>query len=59
MDKNPKNRRILGRLVLWENQSANPRAPLLKGVLSTNYGKSGVALWVFVPRIKKEAGIDG
>lgn len=54
-----KTRKVLGRLVLWENHSANPRAPILRGVLSTNNGKSEVVLWPFVPRPKKEPCLDG
>lgn len=54
-----KSRRILGRLVLWENHSANPRAPILRGTLSTNYGRSEVVLWPFAPKPKKESDMDG
>jgi hypothetical protein len=47
---NPKMRKRLGRITFWENASDNPRAPVLYGQIATNYGKSVVALWRFVPK---------
>ncbi len=48
--KNPKFRKKLGTITLWENKSENPRAPAYVGEVSTNYGKSQVALWKFTPK---------
>jgi hypothetical protein len=54
--KNPKMRKKIGSIVLWQNQSSNPKAPVLCGRIQTNYGSSLVALWKFVPRQKEQAG---
>lgn len=53
--RDPKTRRTLGRILLWESRSTNPKAPVLYGRLQTKYGISSVALWQFVQRQKKQA----
>lgn len=55
-NKNPKYRKKIGTITLWENKSENPRAPTFVGQINTNYGKSQVALWKFAPRKKPDSG---
>jgi hypothetical protein len=47
--RNPKFRKKIGRITLWDSQSASPRAPVLYGLISTSYGISLVSLWRFEP----------
>jgi len=49
-------RKKLGRILLWENDSANPKAPKFFGTIHTSYGKALVSLWEFAPgrRNRKE-----
>lgn len=49
-----KERKKIGRMLLWESKSTNPKAPVLYGRLQTNYGTSLIALWKFSPRKKTE-----
>lgn len=53
-NSNPRMRKKIGRIVVWENTSANPRAPVLYGMISTNYGKSLIALWKFTPKTRED-----
>ena len=38
-------RKRLGRIVLYDSESASKNAPKLVGMVYTNYGKALVALW--------------
>lgn len=55
-NKNPKFRKKIGRIALWNNRSKNPRAPVPYGQIATNYGKSVVALWRFEAK-KETSGV--
>jgi hypothetical protein len=45
--KNPKERKSMGKVALWQNSSANENAPVLQGVVQTEKGKYRIALWKF------------
>jgi len=49
-DKNPKERKQIGKVALWENSSENENAPVLQGVVQTEKCKYRIALWKFKER---------
>jgi hypothetical protein len=44
-DKELKNRKILGKIALWLNESENEKAPEFGGILETEKGKFRISLW--------------
>jgi hypothetical protein len=48
--KDPKERKQIGKVALWENSSENENAPVLQGVVQTEKGKYRLALWKFKER---------
>lgn len=54
-EKDPKARKNIGNVALWENKSENPKAPLYTGTIQTEKGrKYRIVLWKFLP---KEGGL--
>ncbi len=49
-EKNPKERKSIGKVALWENSSENENAPVLQGVVQTQKAKYRLALWKFKER---------
>ncbi len=48
--KDPKERKQIGKVALWENSSENENAPVLQGVVQTEKAKYRLALWKFKQR---------
>lgn len=44
-EKDPKERKTLGKIGLWSNESENDKAPKFRGILETEKGKFRIALW--------------
>ena len=44
-EKDPKQRKTLGKIALWLNSSRNENAPKFRGTLETEKGKFRIALW--------------
>jgi len=55
-DKNPKTRKTLGRVFLWEARQQSQNSPAFYGRLHTRYGQSSLVLW---PHKKRSKAGDG
>lgn len=49
-EKDPNERKIVGKIALWRNHSKNENAPVFRGVVQTDKGTHRVSLWKFRAR---------
>jgi len=46
------DRKIIGKIALWETNSENPKSPVFYGNIQTENGKAYIALWPFTKKEK-------
>lgn len=52
-EKDPKARKNIGKVALWESKSQNAKAPVFTGSVQTDKGNYRIVLWKSEPKEKE------